>query len=115
MRKPIFTLLFTLAILLGNGDVRAQTTLSKQKSCQPSTDEILSLIKSAFDAAPIVEKVLIAGEVKGGAQYLSIPEEQPLTLAMAIAMMGGMRKEGRSTFNLRNSTISQLCNSTISQ
>jgi hypothetical protein len=111
MRNVILSVLFVIVILFSKVEVYTQTALAKEKSCQPSTEEILSLIKSAFNALPNDEKVLVAGELKAGSTYLHIPEGRPLTLNMAIAMMGGLKKEGpRLIYVIRQSANDETRN-----
>ncbi len=62
MRKVILSVLFATLILFDKSEVHAQESLTKDKSCQPSAEEILSVIKSVYNLSPLPEGVLIAGE-----------------------------------------------------
>jgi len=64
MKKVIISVLFTIVILLGKGEIHAQTSLPKDNFCQPSAEEILSVIESVYNRSTFPKGVLIAGEVK---------------------------------------------------
>ena len=89
MRKLIFSVLLAAIILLGNEEIQAQKSLPKEDYCQPSAEEILSVIKSTYNLSPTSEGVVIAGEI----QTLHIREaKEPLTLTQVIASAGGVLK-----------------------
>ncbi len=93
MSKVIICVLLTILVFLGRGEVYAQTSLAKENPCQPSAEEILSVIKFVYKWSPSPKKVLITGEVRT-IGYLHIPEE-PLSLIQVVAMIGGVLKTAR--------------------
>lgn len=92
MRKLILGILFTILILLGKVEVYSQTFLPKENSCQPSAEEILSVIKNAYNLSPVSDGVLIAGEIRTGHILTSKVE---LSLFQAIAIVGGVLKTAK--------------------
>lgn len=106
MRKFVFCVSLAAVILLAEGEIHAQNSLSKANSCQPSAEEILSVIKSAYGLSPGSEAVLIAGEIQ--TLLLRIPEKrlsatrpsEPFTATKILAMLGGALKTAKHPFYL---------------
>ena len=106
MRKVILSVLFATLILFDKSEVHAQESLTKDKSCQPSAEEILSVIKSVYNLSPLPEGVLIAGEVwtghiRGTKEVLSLPQTSEwLSLTQTLATIGGVLKTANHTLYL---------------
>jgi hypothetical protein len=101
MRKIVLSILFTIIIFLGKGNVQAQLYLPEANPCDVSAEEILSVIKSVYNLSPISEEVLIAGEIRTG--YLRVPKE-PLSVIQAFAMVGYSLKTASFRFYLIRQT-----------
>lgn len=93
MKKLIIIGLFAIVIFAGTGEICAQSSAPTNTPCQPSAEEVLSLIKSAFNLSPVSDAVLVAGEVPAGGQHLRVSENL-ITLTQGIAMAGGILKTG---------------------
>ena len=65
MKKAFLAVLITLIVFVAETEVYAQTPLPRQNACKPSAEEILSLIKTAYNISPETESVLVTGEVQG--------------------------------------------------
>jgi hypothetical protein len=107
MKKAILAVLITLIILAVETEVYAQTPLAKQNVCQPSAEEILSLIKTAYSISPETESVLVAGEVQA-VQKLRHSNERQLTISLALAMAGrSIRTVSKPIYVIRPSNENQ--------
>lgn len=107
MKKIILGVIFALFVLITETEVYAQTFSSKKKSCQPSAQEILSLIKTVYNLPPKAESVLIAGEVHS-IMELRHYQERRLTISLALAVTGrSIRTVNQPVYVIRWSNVDQ--------
>lgn len=101
MKIKICSLLFLgLVLLSGKISVYAQNTIPKQISCEPTAEEILSIIKSVYDYSPNSERILIVGEVRSPS--FLIPSKYQVSLTQTIATVGGtLKSAGKSVYVVR--------------
>jgi hypothetical protein len=87
MKKAFLAVLVTLIVFVAETEVYAQIPLPRQIACKPSAEEILSLIKTAYNISPETESVLVTGESQG-VQKLRLSNERQLTISLALAITG---------------------------
>jgi hypothetical protein len=95
MKKLILRILFITAIVSGTSAVRAQTLQTRNLSCQPTAEEILSIVKTVYNWAPSADGVLLTGELSVTGE-LEMSEKQ-LSLTRLLAMIGGVSKTSNGT------------------
>lgn len=100
MKKVLVSVLFIIVILSGKGEVNAQTILPDNRFCQPSAEEVLAVIESAYKWSAFPKGVLIAGEVRAIKDLRLYEDQQPMFLTEALAMMGGVWKSANGSVYL---------------
>lgn len=93
MKNTIIRVFFIIVMLSSVNEIYAQNLLTEKKSCRPSAEEILSIIKTTFGASPPSNGVLIAGEI-GGRRFGFSDFAKPLHFTHAIKWIGGIKKTG---------------------
>lgn len=105
--------MFTAVILLNKSEINAQISLPEDNFCQPSAEEILSVIKSAYDLSPTSEGVIIAGEIRTSrliiekSPVLTTRPYEPLLLTQILAASGGTFRTAKHPFYLIRESVEE--------
>jgi hypothetical protein len=97
--KSIFSSIFFIVLTLIGGPQIAPAQSTSTSGQAPSADEILAAIASHCKLSPVAGKVLIAGQVKTSV----LIHRSKASLTWAIAAVGGVTAEGRSSIYLLRS------------